>query len=129
MNLKKKIIYGVLVLVGIAVATILIIPKDQIKVSNLNWEYANGQYIVSFQATNNTQKDLEAKIQIKLNQRKFAAGSPKTEKIDIVGTITIWVPISAKQSITINETLRPQKPTFKIDFTTIDIVDIQPIDK
>ncbi len=128
MIFSKKITYSALLIAGLVIIAVLIIPKEQVEVSNPSWKYKNGQYWVSFQATNNTKSDLEAKIRINLHQRNFAAGSPKAEVIDIVGTITIWAPISAKQTVTINETVKPQKPTFKIDFISTNVIHIQTLD-
>lgn len=124
-NVPRGIRFSTLILIGLMLTACDTTPKKQIGISDLSWKAESGGYVISFQAVNHTEKALEAQVKINLQQRIFAGGSPKAEIIESVGKMTVWVPLDPGQSITVTETLPAQKPGYKIDFITIDLVDVE----
>lgn len=98
----------------------LFLTDEMVEVSNIQWKRNNGSYLVTFSAENKTRGQVSEKISVKMYTRKFAAGSPKAEILDLVADKTLEVDFRPEETKEIKVSINPKQIVSRVDMVTIN---------
>ncbi len=122
---SKKKFYIIFIIISVAILiSYLKINTDYSSVSDVNWNKNDGVYLVSFKIKNETKSFVDAKLNIKLHQRKFAAGSPKAEILEIVGGESFNITLTALEEKIVNKKIKPDKFVSHLQMVTVNVLKV-----